>query len=70
MIWHHLFQKVEPKEGNLGQDPPLVGNSCSQYVVESGNAVRRNKKQVVAAHLIHIADLAAGKKLQIGEVSL
>src|SRR5215813_180821 len=70
MIWYNIFKELEPEEGKLGENRALMGNSCSQYVIECGNAVCGNKKQVVAAYLIDVAHLSAGEKLELAKITL
>ncbi len=45
-------------------------NAGGKHVIKGRNAIGRNKKQMIAAEKVHIADLATGKQFKIGEVGL
>ena len=45
-------------------------NAGRQNVVESGDAVGGDEEQLLVVHGVHIADLAAGVKVEFGKVGL
>ena len=70
VVGDQVFQEVKPEARNLREHPALMRNAGSQHVIECRDPVSSHKEQMVAPHLIHIAYFAAGKQLQIREVSL
>ena len=70
VVGDDIGEVIEPEQGNLGQDAALVGNAGGQNVVEGGDAVGGDEEQLLVAEAVHIAHLAAGMKVEIGEVSL
>src|ERR1700683_3609218 len=70
MVGDDVGKIIEPEQGKLAEDVPLLGNAGGQNVVEGGDAIGGDKKQLLVADAIHVAHLAAGVELEIGEVSL
>ena len=54
------FCLSEPVEGQLIEDPSLLGNRCRQDDVEGGKAVGRDHQQLTLGELVGVADLASG----------
>ena len=70
VIRHDALQEIEPVQRELGQDPPFLRDAGGQHVVERGDAVGGHEQQVLAIHLVNVADLPAGVKLQVGKVGM
>ena len=70
VVGDDVGEVIEPEEGNLGEHASFVGDAGGQNVVESGNAVGGDEKQLLVADGVNIAHLAAGVKVEVGEVSL
>ena len=66
MIGDCVFEEVEPEGGDLGEDLAFVGNAGAEHMVECGDAVGRDKEQVVA-QCVDVADLAAGNQRKAAE---
>jgi hypothetical protein len=70
VVGNDVGQVIEPEQGNLAEDASLVGDACGQNVVEGLNAVGGDEKQLLVANRVDVTDLAAGVKVEIGEVGL
>jgi hypothetical protein len=69
VVRHDAGEKVEPEKRNLRQHPAFVRNARGQNVVKSGDAIGGDEKQALVVNLVNITHLAAGVKLEFGEVS-
>ena len=70
VVGDDVGEVIEPEQGNLAEDASLVGDAGGQNVVEGGDAVGGDEKQLLVADGVDVAHLAAGVKLEIGEVGL
>ncbi len=70
MVGDDVGEVVEPEQRELGEDASLVGDAGGQNVVEGRNPVGGDEEQLLVADGVDVADLAAGVKVEIGEVSL
>jgi hypothetical protein len=68
MIGDEITEVLEPKQGDLGQDAALAGDSRGQYMIECGDSIGRYHEQKIF-YRIQIADLTSCKKLQVFEFS-
>ena len=64
----HVFQKIEPVDGQLGEHLALARNTVGQDHVEGGNAVRGDEENIFAG-LINVANFSARNELDTGEVA-
>lgn len=67
MIRNCATQEIQPEKRHLGEHAPLIGNACSQNVVERGDAVGRHDQQT-GVIFIDIAHFAAGSELKPGHI--
>ena len=67
VVGNNVPEKIEPEQGNLGQDLSFVGNASREDVVERGNAIGCHKQETVAIETVNVSDLPAGMKLEILE---
>ena len=70
VIGDDFGEEIEPEQGKLGEDASLVGDAGGQDVVEGRDAVGGDEKQLLIVDGVDVADLAAGVKVEVGEVSL
>ena len=70
VVGDDVGEEIEPEQGNLAEDASFVRDAGGQDVVEGGDAVGGDEKQLLVADGVDVADLAAGVKVEIGEVSL
>ena len=70
MVGHDIGEVIEPEHRNLVQYASLMRDAGGQNVVEGRNAVGRDEKQLLVANAVHVSHLAAGVKLEVGEVGL
>ena len=60
---------AEPEIGNLREDLAFAGNAVGHDAVKGGNAVGGDKEEAVA-QIEHLADLAAFKFADAGQIKL
>ena len=70
MVEHEFFQEIKPEQGELREHSPFMRDARGQHIVERRNAVGGDEQQAFVIHAIDVAHLAAGVKLQVGEIGL
>ena len=65
MVGDKVLEKVEPEQGDLGEDAALMRDAGRQYIVERGDAVGGDEEQVVAVEVVDVANFAAGEEFEI-----
>ena len=69
VVRHHVLQEVEPEEGKLGEDAPLVGDRRRKHDVEGADAIRGDDEQAIA-EIVDVADFSAPPEGQLGNPAL
>ena len=70
MVGHDFLEKIEPEQRNLCQYLSLLGDAGSEDIIESRNAIGRNKEQMFVADLVDVSNFAAGIKFQVRKIGL
>ena len=70
MIRNNVGEEVEPEERDLVEDSSFVRDAGGQDVIEGGNAVAGDEKQMLVVDVVHVANLAAGVKFEVREVGV
>ncbi len=60
-----LVELLEPPRGDQREDLTLVRDRLRKDDVERAHAVRRDHEECLVVHLVHVADLAAVKEVEI-----
>ena len=63
-----VAQEIKPEERNLCQHTAFLRNARGKHVIKGRDAVGGNEKKMLGIEFVHVADFAAGVKLEFREI--